>query len=130
MAALRRDLESIDGRLSSLSAQLRRVGIRYSHPVYQYLDRRYALAGRTVHWEPDEDPGSDEWAAFERDLKTVPAAVMLWEGPPLAETRERLGRLGVESVVFATLSNPAAGADYIADMNAAIDRLAATIGSR
>jgi zinc transport system substrate-binding protein len=30
--------------------------IIYSHPVYQYLDRRYALNGVSVHWEPDGVP--------------------------------------------------------------------------
>jgi zinc transport system substrate-binding protein len=130
MTELRRDLESIDTRLSSLSEQLRHAGGVYSHPVYQYLDRRYALGGRALHWEPREDPGSQEWAAFEHALEARPATVMLWEGEPITDTRQRLRQLDVTSVVFPTLANAPAGADYIDDMNAAVDRLAAAIGAR
>ena len=72
----------------------------YSHPVYQYLDARYGLEGRSVTWEPFEDPGGAEWKKLADTLNERPAAVMLWEAEPLPSTAERLRGMGIEPIVF------------------------------
>jgi zinc transport system substrate-binding protein len=54
------------------------------------------------------DPGA--WRALRELLDRHPARYMLWEAEPLAQTREALLELGVESVVYAPFGNaPPAG---------------------
>ena len=54
----------------------------FSHPVFQYLDQRYGLGGKSVHWEPDVEPAEDELNA----LAGLTGGVMLWEAEPLPAT--------------------------------------------
>ncbi len=61
-----------------------------SHPVYQYLARRYGLNLKSVHWEPDEMPGLDQWQELQNLLETHPARWMIWEDTPINETKNKL----------------------------------------
>ena len=103
---LKDELRGLDESLASAVAQAPDRALLGSHPVYQYLTRRYALNLRTVHWEPDETPDESEWSSLEELLESHPARTMLWEAQPLPEIAERLRKLGLESLVFA----PAAAA--------------------
>jgi zinc transport system substrate-binding protein len=58
-------LTALEDRLNVLDAELERAfesladeSVIWSHPVYQYLQHRYAIDGRSVHWEPDQAPGT------------------------------------------------------------------------
>ena len=110
----RADLSSaIDGRFSDLEVELLalhhawqnvadKLGdapVIFSHPVYQYLQQRYQFNGRSLHWEPDEDPGEVEWQALKKLLTTHPAALMIWEAEPVSETLERLATSGIRVAV-------------------------------
>jgi zinc transport system substrate-binding protein len=125
LESLEADLAHLDVRLGAAFGGWSDAGVLYSHPVYQYLDARYRLNGRSVSWEPDEEPGEVEWQRLAERLRNQRAFVMLWESQPLRTTETRLRELGVASVVFKTgAATPVAG-DYLTLMQANIDRLAA-----
>ena len=54
-----------------------------SHPVYQYLQRRFELELKSVHWEPEGAPPAKEWEALKLTLEQYPARWMIWEGAPV-----------------------------------------------
>lgn len=119
LADLRRGLEDLDAacvRAVSGTSQRRAL---FSHPVYDYLEDRYAIDGRSVAWEPDRAPGEAGWAELDAILATGFAAdVMFWEREPLAETRAALAERGIESLVFDPCGwTPSAG-DYFDVMQA------------
>jgi zinc transport system substrate-binding protein len=121
--ALKGDLLALDEQLASLTAKGADVPLVFSHPVYQYLVRRYDLKSRDVHWEPDAMPDEKAWEELQAMLAEHPAKWMVWEGEPLPDVVQRLKTLGVESVVFAPLGNRPAEGDYLSGMQANIDRL-------
>jgi ABC-type Zn2+ transport system substrate-binding protein/surface adhesin len=65
--SLESDLTELDSQLQEMSEQLGKQPVLFSHPVYQYLERRYNLRGFSVHWEPDEVPEEAQW----RQLQSV-----------------------------------------------------------
>lgn len=113
-AALRDDLLDLARRIEAVVP--RGPGVA-SHPVYQYLARRYGMNLKSVHWEPDEPPGADGWAELRGILKEHPARWMLWEGKPLAQTARRLAELGLESILFDPCGNTPDAGDFLTVMN-------------
>jgi len=110
LEGLQAELRALDKRLAAIAATAPSRPLLASHPVYQYLARRYSLNLKSVLWEPDAVPTPQQWAEFERLLGEHPAHSMLWEGPPAQETASRLRALGVESFVFDPCANrPASG---------------------
>ena len=125
MASLRADLESLDARLEELLTPLAGTPLLASHPVYQYLARRYGLDLAAVLFEPDQVPGAESWSALESLRATHPAATMIWQAEPMTETAATLRGMGVESVVFQIAANRPARGDYLDVMRANLDNLAA-----
>ena len=81
-----------------------------SHPVYQYMARRYGLNLKSLHWEPDEMPSTAQQVELEKMLSEHKAKWMIWEGEPLKETVEMLTSMGIGSLVFDPCANvPEAG---------------------
>jgi zinc transport system substrate-binding protein len=115
------DLEALDKELEKAAPTVKLLG---SHPVYQYLARRYKLDLRAVHFEPDAHPRDEQWAALDKLLREHRASYMLWEGEPLAETRVQLAGLGVKSVVFDPCGNRPDSGDFLTVMRENIKRLA------
>lgn len=72
----------------------------FSHPVYQYLQRRFRMNGESVHFEPDRHP--DEAAIEELDaiLASRPAEWFIWEGTPTDENRDLIEARGMQDVVL------------------------------
>lgn len=122
-------LQSMDAQMQALGEQLASAPLLYSHPVYQYLQDRYQLNGRAVHWEPDVDPGEEEWRALETLLQAHPARLMLWEAKPLPQVAGRLDELGVAVVVFAPMGNRPDNVEFDEGMAANIVALASAVGS-
>jgi zinc transport system substrate-binding protein len=87
-----------------------------SHPVYQYLARRYGLNLRSVMWESDEVPSESQWSELEEILADHRAKWMIWEGEPAQESIERLRALGVESVVVNPSANRLSAGDFLTVM--------------
>lgn len=115
-AKLEQALGALDAELEAAFAPLAEQPLLASHPIYQYLVRRYRLDIASVTWEPDETPGTAEWQELEKSLKSRPARWMLWEGKPRDETVARLNTLGVGVIVFDPASNVPAAGDFMGVM--------------
>ena len=87
------------------------------------------MNGRALHWEPDVDPGEEEWRALETLLQAHPARLMLWEAQPLPQVANRLDELGVVVVVFAPMANRPNNVEFDEGMVANIAALASAVGS-
>jgi zinc transport system substrate-binding protein len=122
-ASLQQVLVTMDARLTALGRVLGDTPVLYSHPVYQYLQRRYHLNGRALHWEPDQAPDEAQWGQLTNILHTHPAQIMLWEAQPLPEVQARLAELGVKTLVFSPMGNRPPSGDFASGMTANIDRL-------
>jgi len=125
LKALKGELLALDARLARLSATAPSRPLLGSHPVYQYLARRYNLNLRSVLWEPDAPPTPQQWAEFERMLSKHPAHWMLWEARPAPETASRLRALGVESLVFDPCANRPETGDFASVMGDNVKRVEA-----
>lgn len=112
-ADLERDLQEFDRELKAVAVRIGDQPLLFSHPVYQYFERRYALNGLSLHWEPGEMPESEQWRELSDMLSSHPAAWMIWEGTAHPEAVERLESLGVRSVVFRPAGNKPASGDYM-----------------
>jgi zinc transport system substrate-binding protein len=123
LAGLRERLQSLDRDLQQAFQALDGEALIFSHPVYQYLQARYGLNGLSLHWEPEELPGTRAWIDLHEILGRHPATLMIWEDDPLVETREQLQRSGIHSVSFQTASNRPAAGDYFDVMKANLERL-------
>lgn len=122
-ASLDAELATLDAALSEALKQLRGIHVLASHPVYQYLGRRYGLDLTSFHWEPELTPPPEEWASLDALLGQRPATIMLWEGEPTQETRAALQARGLRAAVLPTLSNRPSKGDFLNAMRAAIDAL-------
>ena len=98
---LAKELEALDAEISQTAKAAAGVPVLFSHPVYQYFERRYQVNGRSVHWEPDEMPSESMWQELTALLSSHPAKWMIWEGEPSADISAKLAELGVHSLVFA-----------------------------
>jgi zinc transport system substrate-binding protein len=127
LATLQKVLADLDARLLALGARLDGVPLLYSHPVYQYLQRRYRLTGEALHWEPDQIPDDTQWLELANILQDHPAQSMLWEGQPLPAVAARLAQLGIDVVVFAPLANRPKQGDFSANMEANVQALEAAL---
>jgi zinc transport system substrate-binding protein len=113
---LEADLRALDARLAAVAEHVGDTPILFSHPVYQYLIRRYGLNARSVHWEPDESPDEAMWSGLDALLEAHAARWMIWEGAPLSATRRALQDRGVDSLVFDPCASTPADGDFLAVM--------------
>jgi zinc transport system substrate-binding protein len=116
LAGLVTDLEAWDAEIAQIVERDPSVPVVFSHPVYQYLERRYGLNGRSVHWEPHEMPSDSMWAELVTLLSSHPAEWMIWESEPSADIAEKLAALGIRSVVFDPCGDPPDGDDFAVSM--------------
>ena len=114
---------ALDAELAAAFSGWSELGVLFSHPVYQYLDARFALNGRSLTLEPDQPPSADEWQKLTSLIAQRPATVMLWEAEPSAETASRLSGLGITPIVFEVSGNRPEAGDYLLAMQANLKRL-------
>jgi len=123
-AALEQELLALDRQLEGITAAHPERPLVFSHPVYQYLARRYGLNGKSVHWEPAELPAP----AMVDDLKMMlgdhRAKWMVWEGTPSAEAVTLVEELGMGSVVFDPCGNRPETGDFLTVMQQNVAQLA------
>ncbi len=116
LEALRDDLLGLDARISEVARTEPGRPLLASHPVYQYLGRRYGLNLRSVMWEPEEMPSESQWTELKGILSEHPAKWMIWEDEPAEKTVERLRALGVQSFVFNPCANRPSAGDFLTVM--------------
>jgi zinc transport system substrate-binding protein len=115
-AALEKDLAELDRRVREAVAADPSRPLVASHPVYQYLARRYGLNVRSMHWEPEEAPGPAQWSELRALLREHPAKWMLWEGVPEPKVAAELEKTGVKSLVFDPSGSVPAEGDFLTVM--------------
>ncbi|MGB5330512.1 MAG: metal ABC transporter substrate-binding protein, partial [Gammaproteobacteria bacterium] len=115
-ARLEGDLLALDAELKSIIAGKQNQAILASHPVYQYLARRYGVTLHSVMWEPDEYPGPSQWQALANLAQGHAATWMLWEGEPATESVKQLKKMGIGSIVFDPCANLPAQGDFLSVM--------------
>ena len=120
---LKLELDQLDQSLAQAFTRLGDQPVMFSHPVYQYLQHRYGINGRSLHWEPDTEPGTKEWIDFGNLLREHPATLMIWEAPPIDSVQSKLKQMGVNSVVFDPAGNLPDRGDYFSVMNQNLLRL-------
>ena len=123
MAKLEEELMQLDSLLAEAFAELDGRPVLFSHPVYQYLQRRYDINGQSVHWEPDQEPTTQAWIAMQQIIAAHPATIMIWEDEPLATTAKRLSDFGINSIAFNTAANMPDAGDYLSTMRDNAERL-------
>ena len=123
MARLEQELLALDTQLTEVFAKLDGQPVLFSHPVYQYMQRRFGINGKSVHWEPDQQPTTSAWIDMQRTLASHPATIMIWEDEPLPLTAQRLSDTGITSVHFHTVANRPDQGDYLSVMHESAKRL-------
>ena len=110
------ELKDLDRQLTDVTKSSASTPLIFSHPVYQYLTRRYGLNGQAVHWEPDRSPTAQQWAALNGILVNHPAQWMIWEGTPDRQTVDELKKLGLDSLTFEPCGNRPETGDFLSVM--------------
>ncbi len=120
---LERDLMQLDTSLREIISVHPEIHVLASHPVYQYLARRYQLKLQSLMWEPDVSPDAAQWRELELVNAKHSGKWMLWEARPIAETQTGLASMGIRSIVFEPCMNRPAEGDFLAVMKANIENL-------
>jgi zinc transport system substrate-binding protein len=120
---LKKDLESLDQALMDAAENSFNKPIIASHPVYQYLARRYNINLQSLMWEPEVVPDQNQWHELQQQLTTHNAKWMIWEGKPDKQTETRLQEIGINSLVFNPCANVPDNGDFISEMKSNILQL-------
>ena len=121
---LQNELILLDKKIRSITKLKSDKLLLASHPVYQYLARRYNLNLRSLMWEPDVYPDASSWQELNNKLSKQDAVWMLWEDEPLQKTRKQLSSMGVNIIVFRPVMNRPQQGDFMTIMEANIKALA------
>ncbi len=99
------ELDQLDQQWKDASKKLGDHPLIASHPVYQYLAKRYGWKVASLHWEPEQKLSKKEWEQFDKLREKNKATFMIWEDEPLAETKAELDKRGIKIVVIKPLGN-------------------------
>ena len=116
LGELEQELLALDLELKEVASRIGDQPLLFSHPVYQYFERRYSLNGRSLHWEPGQMPEEEQWRELSGMLSTHAATWMIWEGTPHPEAASRLQSLGVRSLEFRPAGIRPESGDYMSVM--------------
>lgn len=100
------DIDALDQGYQEQARRLAGRSLIYSHPVYQYFERRYQLPGNSLHWEPDVMPSDEQWAELQKMLS--PDALFIWEGDPDTAISGRMAAQALPFVVVDPAANTSA----------------------
>lgn len=117
------DLDALHQEFKAVGLRLKEVPLVGSHPVYQYLARRYYLGIESVHWEPDVAPGDEGVNELKEILETHPAKWMIWEGSPIEKSVKLLEGMGIDSVVIDPCGNRPDSGDWLTVMRENLENL-------
>jgi len=117
------ELSTLDARMKTVGGRMGNAPVVASHPVYQYMARRYAINLKAVLWEPETVPDDKAMEALKTITATHSAKWMIWEGVPANESVEKLKALGIVSVVFDPCGNTPDSGDFLSVMQANVAAL-------
>jgi len=120
---LEKDLLDLDHEIEIITSFISEQSIIFSHPVYQYFERRYGLNGQSLHFEPDQMPDDILWAKLEKIASQLPVTMMIWEAKPLPEIIKKLEESGIKSIVFDPFGTRPETGDFITEMRKNIKTL-------
>ena len=121
---LKNEIIQLDKKVSDITKRKPGIPLLASHPVYQYLARRYNLNISSLMWEPNVYPDSSAWQELNNLLRKQPAVWILWEDEPLQKTRKQLSSMGVNGIVFRPVMNRPQQGDFLTNMESNIMALA------
>lgn len=122
------ELVELDALIERIISSAPETEVIFSHPVYQYFERRYGIQGISVHWEPDVSPDPAVWKEFVSLLEHHRVEWMIWEGQPLPEVVEELERLGIGSIMFDPCGNLPDSGDFMRVMRENVSSLEQVFG--
>ncbi len=122
LTSLLTDLQALDQGYLVAARRLQGRRIVYSHPVYQYFERRYGLGGISLHWEPDQMPTAEQWKALAR-LQDE-SLLLVWEAEPVPAIASKLQEMDIEFLVLEPAAS-AGEADWLSVQQQNLARLAA-----
>jgi len=117
LAALRTDLQALDGELKASLAHAGDKRLAANHPAFNYLAKRYELQIKSFDFDPEEAPSADARHGFDHWAEDVPEPRMLWWESPAVDAAKRAFPPGTIHVFVDPLEQPAedgAGYDYMA----------------
>ena len=117
------DLKRLDRDIQEVVSGKPEKPLIASHPVYDYLARRYGLNIVSMHWEPDRVPSDSQFREFNGILTRHQAHWMIWEGAPVQASVNKLKTLGIDSIVFNPCGNVPAQGDFMTVMQRNVDNL-------
>ena len=123
-AMLKKDLLELDAEMIALSAHKPELPLLGSHPIYQYMARRYDLNLKMLMWEPDDDPGEAQWKYFQELVQEHKAMWMVWEAKPLSSSAEKLHKMNIMNLVFSPCYAVPQQGDFLSIMQQNIENLA------
>jgi zinc transport system substrate-binding protein len=123
-AALLDNLTGLDSGYLEQADRLAGRTLIYSHPVYQYFERRYQLSGHSLHWEPDETPSEKQWSELQALMTHLDHGLFIWEDVPAPTMLQRMSEMGLESVVIRPAANRGKS-DWLTEQQSNLQRLAA-----
>ncbi len=123
LGRLKNDLLALDSAPREIVSKSPSLPLLASHPVYDYLSRGYGLNLKSVHWEPDEAPNTEQWVELRKILNEHPSKWMIWEGEPLTNTMGELKNLGLSCRVFDPCGNSPEHGDFISIMKKNIENI-------
>jgi zinc transport system substrate-binding protein len=121
--SLKKDLLDLDSRMRSITSPHENIPILFSHPIYDYLQRAYGLNGRSVHWEPDQEPSVSQMTSLKELISTHTSQWMIWERNPLPTSVEKLEAIGIQSTVFDPCGNQPPEGNFLSIMQDNISKL-------
>jgi len=122
-SALRDELMALDLEIQKRVASKAGQPMLSSHPLYQYLARRYTLHIEDMQWEPDAVPGDAEWQRLRYVTEGFPAQWMIWEKQPMPEIARRLDAMGIGTLVFDPCANRPRQGDFLDVMQQNVQNL-------
>jgi zinc transport system substrate-binding protein len=105
LTALIGDLQQLAEAYTETASHLQSRQLVYSHPVYQYFERRYGLPGTSLHWEPNIMPEEAQWDEL-RKVATE-STLFVWEAEPSEDIALRMRDMAVEFVIVDPAANTA-----------------------
>jgi len=121
--ALEKDLLALDSRIKAIVSPKNTVPIIFSHPVYEYFEKAYGLKGRSVHWEPDQNPNPGQIAELNKLLENHPAKWMIWEATPIKSAVDVLEAKDIQNVVFDPCGKMPFDSDFLTVMQQNVSNL-------